>query len=81
MTTSSRPSLLIQRDALPFAGMTAATIPRTPFNDLDLEVASNYMGDYDGLTSDFTGKTAGFIGAFQWMSSGMNPDVKAFSFQ
>jgi hypothetical protein len=39
-----------------------------------------YMGDYDGLTTDFTGKTRGFIGAFQWMSSGMNPDVKAFSF-
>ena len=52
----------------------------TPFNRLDLEIAPNYMGDYDGLTSDFTGKSKGFIGAFQWMSSGMNPDVKAFSF-
>ena len=41
----------------------------------------NNMGDYDGLASDFTGKNKGFIGAFQWMSSGMNPDVKAFSFQ
>ncbi|HEU4415143.1 MAG TPA: sialidase family protein [Candidatus Angelobacter sp.] len=40
-----------------------------------------YMGDYDGLTTDFTGKTSGFIGAFEWMSSGMNPDVKAFFFQ
>jgi hypothetical protein len=54
--------------------------PFTPFNHLDLEIAPNYMGDYDGLTSDFTGKTKGFIGAFEWMSSGMNPDVKAFSF-
>jgi hypothetical protein len=41
----------------------------------------DYMGDYDGLTSDFMGKTKGFIGAFQWMSSGMNPDVKAYQFQ
>lgn len=40
-----------------------------------------YMGDYDGLTTDFTGKNKGFIGAFSWMSSGMNPDVKAFNFQ
>ena len=55
--------------------------PFTPFNHLDLETASNYMGDYDGLTSDFTGKNTGFIGAFEWMSSGLNPDVKAFSFR
>jgi hypothetical protein len=39
------------------------------------------MGDYDGLTTDFTGTNKGFIGAFGWMGSGMNPDVKAFSFQ
>jgi hypothetical protein len=55
--------------------------PFTPLPRLDLFTATNYMGDYDGLTSDFTGKTKGFIGAFEWMSSGMNPDVKAFSFQ
>lgn len=55
--------------------------PFTPLARLDLFTASNYMGDYDGLTSDFTGKTPGFIGAFEWMSSGLNPDVKAFSFR
>lgn len=54
--------------------------PFSPVHRLDLFLAPAYMGDYDGLTSDFTGKTKGFIGAFQWMSSGMNPDVKAFSF-
>jgi hypothetical protein len=48
---------------------------------LDFVTAINYMGDYDGLTSDFTGKTKGFVGAFEWMSSGMNPDVKAFKFE
>ncbi|HEX7285188.1 MAG TPA: hypothetical protein VF532_03355 [Candidatus Angelobacter sp.] len=39
-----------------------------------------YLGDNDGLTNDFTGPTKGFIGAFQWMSSGMNPDVKSYRF-
>ncbi|HYL92140.1 MAG TPA: hypothetical protein VEW69_03180, partial [Alphaproteobacteria bacterium] len=55
--------------------------PFAPLHRLDFLINPAYMGDYDGLTSDFSGKTRGFIGAFQWMSSGMNPDVKAFSFQ
>ncbi len=54
--------------------------PFAPVHRLDFGIAINYMGDYDGLTTDFTGATRGFIGAFQWMSSGMNPDVQAFSF-
>jgi len=41
----------------------------------------NEQSRYDGLTTDFTGKTKGFIGAFEWMSSGMNPDVKSFKFE
>jgi hypothetical protein len=52
-----------------------------PIHRFDLAVNPAYMGDYDGLTSDFSGKTRGFIGAFQVMSSGMNPDVKAFAFK
>ena len=52
----------------------------SPIHRLDFLVNPAYMGDYDGLTSDFTGKSAGFIGAFEWMSSGMNPDVRAFRF-
>ncbi len=55
--------------------------PFAPVHRLDFGTAINYMGDYDGLASDFTGKAPGFIGAFQWMSSGMNPDVKAYQFQ
>jgi hypothetical protein len=55
--------------------------PFAPVHRLDFGIAINYMGDYDGLTSDFTGKTTGFVGAFEWMSSGMNPDVKAFRFE
>ena len=53
----------------------------SPIHRLDLLVNPAYMGDYDGLTSDFSGKTAGFLGAFEIMSSGMNPDVNAFKFQ
>lgn len=51
------------------------------FLDSSTVLDQNNMGDYDGLTSDFTGKTRGFIGAFQWMSSGMNPDVKSYRFE
>jgi hypothetical protein len=54
--------------------------PFSPLHRIDFLVNPAYMGDYDGLTSDFTGKTPGFVGAFEWMSSGMNPDVKAFRF-
>jgi hypothetical protein len=55
--------------------------PFAPVHRLDFGIAINYMGDYDGLTSDFSGSTLGFIGAFEWMGSGMNPDVKAFKFE
>jgi hypothetical protein len=41
---------------------------------------TNSMGENDSLTTDFTGHNPGFIGGFQWMSSGMNPDVKAVHF-
>lgn len=54
--------------------------PFAPIHRLDFALNPAYMGDYDGLTSDFTGKTSGFIGAFEWMSSGMNPDVKSYKF-
>jgi hypothetical protein len=52
-----------------------------PLHRMDFIPNPAYMGDYDGLTSDFNGKTRGFVGAFQVMSSGMNPDVKAFRFE
>lgn len=63
-------------DELRIKGTTFAPIHR-----LDFLVNPAYMGDYDGLTSDFSGKTRGFLGAFEVMSSGMNPDVKAWSFR
>jgi len=59
-------------------------VPITPFSPIhrqDFLINPAYMGDYDGLASDFTGKSKGFIGAFEWMSSGMNPDVKAYRFE
>ncbi|HEY7404695.1 MAG TPA: hypothetical protein VIB39_14310 [Candidatus Angelobacter sp.] len=41
---------------------------------------TNSMGENDSLTTDFSGRNPGFIGGFQWMSSGMNPDVKEVRF-
>ena len=52
-----------------------------PEHGTDFLINSIYMGDYDGLTSDFTKANPGFIGAFGDISSKGNPDVKAFSFQ
>jgi hypothetical protein len=36
-----------------------------------------YMGDYDGLTSDFTGGKPGFVGAFQIITRRGDPNVFA----
>jgi len=69
------------KSGLEWTNFRVPIAPFAPHNHQDLLIAFNYMGDYDGLTSDFTGTNSGFIGAFQWMSSGMNPDVKAFSFR
>jgi hypothetical protein len=52
-----------------------------PVHGIDNFINPVYMGDYDGLASDFTKANAGFIGSFQVMGSKANPDVKAFSFQ
>lgn len=41
---------------------------------------TNSMGENDSLTTDFSGHAPGFIGGIQWMSSGMNPDVKEVHF-
>jgi hypothetical protein len=41
---------------------------------------TNSMGENDSLTTDFSGHNPGFIGGFQRMSSGMNPDVKEVHF-
>lgn len=45
----------------------------------DLLLNSRYMGDYDGLASDFTKTNGGFIGAWGDNSLG-NPDVKVDKF-
>lgn len=52
----------------------------TPSRGQDLVLHTDDMGLYDGLTADFTGHKPGFIGSFEWMSSGMNPDLKAIQF-
>ncbi len=52
-----------------------------PIHGTDIFINPLYMGDYDTLSSDFTGATRGFIGAFQFINTeGVfqpNPDVKA----
>jgi hypothetical protein len=42
----------------------------------DLEVATDYQGDYDALTSDATDKKAGFLGGFVNTQAG-NQNVQA----
>ena len=52
-----------------------------PEHGIDGLINSVYMGDYDGLASDFTKANAGFIGAFEVMDNKANPDIKAISFK
>jgi len=56
-----------------------------PIHAVDTFINPIYLGDYDGLSSDFTKGTSGFIGAFQVINSrGVfvpNPDVKANRFR
>jgi hypothetical protein len=57
--------------------MTKNNFPAVPSQDLLLN--PSYMGDYDGLASDFTKTNSGFIGAWGDNSLG-NPDIKAGKF-
>ncbi|MBV9572945.1 MAG: exo-alpha-sialidase [Acidobacteriales bacterium] len=58
-----------------------AAAPFAPTHGIDLFMPQSYMGDYDVLTSDFTGTYPGFIGSFQIMGSRGNPDVVVNSMQ
>lgn len=57
--------------------ITKKSFPAVPGQDVLLN--PGYMGDYDGLASDFTKTNSGFIGAWGDNSLG-NPDVKAEKF-
>lgn len=57
--------------------ITKKNFPAVPGQDVLLN--PRYMGDYDGLASDFTKTNSGFIGAWGDNSLG-NPDVKAEKF-
>ena len=57
--------------------ITVGTWPAVPAQDLLLDPA--YMGDYDGVTGDFTRVNGGLIGAWGQNSRG-NPDVQAARF-
>jgi len=54
--------------------------PFAPTHGIDLPLIGDYMGDYDQLSSDFTGGNSGFIGAFQSMSTRGNPDAVVHGF-
>jgi hypothetical protein len=54
--------------------ITATNFAAVHFQDVLIDTL--YMGDYDGLASDFTGSRDGFIGAYGDNSRG-NPDVNA----
>jgi len=55
--------------------------PFAPTHGIDLIINPIYMGDYDVVTSDFTGANSGFIGSFQVMNNSRgNPDIVAYSF-
>ena len=53
----------------------------TPVIAQDLLLRPVDMGTNDNLTTDFSGHAPGFIGGIQWMSSGMNPDIKEVKFR
>lgn len=53
----------------------------TPSVQEDWLVGRADMGQNDDLTTDFNGHVPGFLGGIQWMSSGMNPDIKLAKFQ
>lgn len=53
----------------------------TPSRGEDFLILQDDMGQNDNLATDFIGHAPGFIGGIQWMSSGMNPDVKVVRFR
>ncbi|HYL94087.1 MAG TPA: hypothetical protein VEW69_13130, partial [Alphaproteobacteria bacterium] len=53
----------------------------TPSRGQDILINQDDMGQNDNLTTDFSGEATGFIGGIQWMSSGMNPDIKVVRFR
>jgi len=48
-----------------------------PFHATDTLLNPFYMGDYDGMASDFTGANGGFVGAFQIITGRGDPNVFA----
>src|SRR5439155_9954497 len=53
---------------LSFTQRRQTTTSWLPFIDIDINIASSYMGDYDAVTSDSLGTTPGFLGAYQIFS-------------
>lgn len=53
--------------------------PSAPTHGNDVFINPIYMGDYDVLTTDFTGANPGFIGSFEVQGPQGNPDAVANS--
>jgi len=52
-----------------------------PFHATDTFINPFYMGDYDGVATDFTGANSGFVGAFQIITNLGDPNVVAVKLQ
>jgi hypothetical protein len=64
-----------------WTSVNLGTSPFAPTHGNDIFINPIYMGDYDVLTTDFTGANAGFIGAFELQGAQGNPDAFANSMQ
>jgi hypothetical protein len=62
-----------------WTSVNLGTTPFAPTHGNDIFINSIYMGDYDVLTTDFTGANPGFIGSFELMGATGNPDAFANS--
>jgi hypothetical protein len=64
-----------------WTSLNLGTAPFAPTHGNDIFINPIYMGDYDVLTTDFTGANPGFIGSFQLMGATGNPDAFTNSVQ
>jgi hypothetical protein len=64
-----------------WTSLPLGTSPFAPTHGNDIFINPIYMGDYDVLTTDFTGVNPGFIGSFELQGNQGNPDAFANSMQ
>jgi hypothetical protein len=64
-----------------WSSLNLGTSPFAPTHGNDVFINTIYMGDYDVLTTDFTGVNTGFIGSFELQGNQGNPDAFANTMQ